>query len=655
VRSVVADGARRGLSVELVRVVEHGRLGRACGRAVVVARDGVQELGENGRVEVSRVLLDHPQAEVDMPEEPTLVRRAERRSRSELANPADVVEERCGEHEIVPEPGMELRGLAAERRDPHGVLEEASRIPVVPVGTRRRERAKRFPDVRVPDEGVDDGREPFVGDLGREELDKAVELVSVAPQGRRELCRVGVLGGLDRPHLHLELPAEALDAAEHPHGVALAEALVEQVDVVPDPCVDAATRVDELEREVCSACPGAPALLLRDREHALDGPVLDELGDRGHVPSLWLKPVGTLAAMADVQPFRAVRYAGAAGALADLVAPPYDAVTDEERAALYTRSPYNVVHVTLPESAASAGELYRDWLEQRILERDDEPSVWLSREEFVGPDGVARERHGVIVSLAATPYAVGSVLPHERTHPRIREERRRLLQETGVQPEPILLLAETSFAPSVPQASPDLAVDGTQLWRLPADAAEELRDAELLVADGHHRYESAVELGEELGEPVRIMALVVATDDAGLQLYPTHRFFVNRPDVAGGADDEPCGGLEDALVRLAGVPYEEAAAIRYRPGHVGLMHGGQGELDVELVDRYGLDGIRYTSKLDEALAAVDQGNADAAFVLRWPRVEDVFAVARRGEPMPPKSTYFFPKPLSGLLFHPVTP
>ena len=101
--------------------------------------------------------------------------------------------------------------------------------------------------------------------------------------------------------------------------------------------------------------------------------------------------------------------------------------------------------------------------------------------------------------------------------------------------------------------------------------------------------------------------------------------------------------------------HEQSAAIRYRRDRVGIVHGGQGELDVELVDRHGLDGIRYTPRLEEAVAAVDGGTADAAFLLRPPRVEDVFTVARRGEPMPPKSTYFFPKPLSGLLFHPVTP
>ena len=109
--------------------------------------------------------------------------------------------------------------------------------------------------------------------------------------------------------------------------------------------------------------------------------------------------------MADAQPFRAIRYSSAAGPLADLVAPPYDAVSDEERSQLYTRSPYNVLHVTLPESAAAAGRLYREWVASGVLEQDPEPAVWLALEEFVGPDGVSRARHGVIVSLAATPYA----------------------------------------------------------------------------------------------------------------------------------------------------------------------------------------------------------------------------------------------------------
>ena len=96
------------------------------------------------------------------------------------------------------------------------------------------------------------------------------------------------------------------------------------------------------------------------------------------------------------------------------------------------------------------------------------------------------------------------------------------------------------------------------------------------------------------------MALVVPTDDAGLQLFPTHRVFVNRADVASGADDEPASSLEDALARLEDATYDRSAVVRYRRGDVGLLRGAPGELDVELVDRYGLDGIRYTPRLDEA-------------------------------------------------------
>jgi len=358
--------------------------------------------------------------------------------------------------------------------------------------------------------------------------------------------------------------------------------------------------------------------------------------------------------MADAKPFRAVRYSGAAGSLADLVAPPYDAVGEEERAQLFTRSPYNVVHVTLPESADEAGRLYRDWLLTGVLEEDDEPVAWLVVENYVGPDGVARERRGVAVSLAAEPYGTGAVLPHERTDPGIREERLRLLRAIRVQPEPIFLLTDGRLDLEVPGRAPDLEVDGTRLWRLAALDDAALEDSELLIADGHHRYESTVELGAELGpRGARIMALVVSVDDPGLHVFPTHRVFSHRPDLLHVPDGEPCADLDEALARLAGELFAGSTAVAYRRGSVELVSGSEGELDVELVDRYGLDGIRYTPRSADATALVDGGDADVAFLLRAPRVEEVFAVARRGERMPPKSTYFFPKPLSGLLFHPV--
>jgi hypothetical protein len=150
-----------------------------------------------------------------------------------------------------------------------------------------------------------------------------------------------------------------------------------------------------------------------------------------------------------------------------------------------------------------------------------------------------------------------------------------------------------------------------------------------------------------------MMALLVSTEDPGLQVFPTHRVFRDRPDLAELHEGVPCPDLEDALARLAGEPRARAAAVAYRLGGVELVRGNEGELDVELVDRHGLEGIEYTPIATEAISAVDRGDADIAFLVRPPRIGDIFATARHGMRMPPKSTYFFPKPLSGLLFHPL--
>jgi uncharacterized protein (DUF1015 family) len=367
-----------------------------------------------------------------------------------------------------------------------------------------------------------------------------------------------------------------------------------------------------------------------------------------------MKDVGTLAGMADVQPFRAVRYSGAAGSLDDVVAPPYDTISKEERDRLHALSPFNVVHLTLPDSAEDAGALYRSWLEGGVLERDENPAIWLLAEDYVGPDGIARERRGIVASLAAEPYSTGSVLPHERTHPEIAAERLRLLRETHVQAEPIFLLVDRDLGVSVPERAPDLEVDTTRLWRLgDTDPVALVDGGQLLIADGHHRYESTVDFAAETGSNARTMALLVSTEDPGLLVFPTHRIFSGRSDLRDARDGEPITTLDEALVRLSDEPHVRSAAVAYRAGYVELVRGREGELDVELVDRLGLDGISYTPRVQDAVAAVDSGDADAAFLLRGPRVEDVFAAARRGQRMPQKSTYFFPKPLSGLLFHPV--
>jgi uncharacterized protein (DUF1015 family) len=243
------------------------------------------------------------------------------------------------------------------------------------------------------------------------------------------------------------------------------------------------------------------------------------------------------------------------------------------------------------------------------------------------------------------------VLPHERTQPRVRDDRLELLRATRVQPEPILLLADGLADVEPPSHHPDLEVDGRRLWR--AEAPESFGADQLLIADGHHRYESAVELGRELGAQARIMALVVPADDPGLHVFPTHRVFEGRPDLLELSGDARFDDFDEALRALSEEPFGRAAAIAYGRGSAQLVRGAEGELDTELVERHGLDGVRYVPATDEAVDAVDDGRADVAFILREPRVDDIFAVARRGHRMPPKSTYFYPKPLSGLVFHPL--
>ncbi len=203
--------------------------------------------------------------------------------------------------------------------------------------------------------------------------------------------------------------------------------------------------------------------------------------------------------MADVRPFRAVRYARPSEAL---TAPPYDVIADDELAALRARDPHNVAHLTLEPDAESAAERLRTWLADGVLVRDETPAVWWLEQDFVGPDGIPRSRSGIVGSLRAEPYSTGAVLPHERTHRGPIEGRLALLRATRTQLEPIFLLYDG--APPIdgpPARPPDLELDGSRLWRLDGDPGVSafFADTELLIADGHHRYETAVAFADEDG------------------------------------------------------------------------------------------------------------------------------------------------------------
>jgi len=336
-----------------------------------------------------------------------------------------------------------------------------------------------------------------------------------------------------------------------------------------------------------------------------------------------------------VSPFRALRYAEAAGPLPELVAPPYDVIDDDARLEYLARSPYNVVHLTLPESPEEAGRELAEWRVGGVLVRE-EPALWFVAQDYVGPDGVARTREGIAGAIEATPYEAGQVQPHERTHAGPKEGRLQLLRATRTQLEPIFLLYDADPKVARPERDADLDVEEgdvrTRLWRLPAEELD--IDVPLLIADGHHRYETAVAFREEDPSATHTFAVLVSSRSPGLEIFPTHRL----------------------VTQLAAEPvlaaWEGKGLALYRGGEYFHVDSDD-ELDARAVERYAANGVRYTPYAEEAVAAVDSGEAEAAFLVRAPSVAQVAALAARGETMPQKSTFFYPKLTSGLLFFPL--
>jgi uncharacterized protein (DUF1015 family) len=345
--------------------------------------------------------------------------------------------------------------------------------------------------------------------------------------------------------------------------------------------------------------------------------------------------------VADIRPFRALRYA--VPDLAAVVAPPYDVIGDEQRAGYLARSPHNIVHLTLPDSEEAAARELAEWRREGVLVEDEEPAYWWLSQRYTGPDGVERTRSGLVAALRAEPYDRGVVLPHERTHAGPKEGRLRLLTATRTHLEPIFLLWDgTIGVDGLGDADLETNEGGVEakLWRLNPEfgdaLTEELRDAQLLIADGHHRYETTLAFHEQDGsdESSWLMAVIVPTDQEGLTIFPTHRI-VQRLGETGGA---PVDAPGDALSVYRGGKYEEIQ-----------VEG----LDPEVVERFSPEGVSYTPSREDAIAAVDRGDAEAAFLLRPTKIEDVWEVARRGEVMPQKSTFFYPKLTSGLLLFPL--
>jgi uncharacterized protein (DUF1015 family) len=414
--------------------------------------------------------------------------------------------------------------------------------------------------------------------------------------------------------------------------------------------------------------------------------------------------------MADVQPLRALHYDLAkVGSLADVAAPPYDVIDPEQRGRLAGRSPYNVVRVDLPEGEpdpyAEAATIFERWQREGAVVRDDQPALWTLTQDYTGPDGRALTRHGVYGRVRVEDYGPGRIRPHERTHPGPKEDRLRLTRATKANLSPIFSLYDdpTGATDSVLSAAEPFGeltdADGTvnRLGRVSDSAAIEafqraLAPAELLIADGHHRYETARVYAEEVGgegEHRYVLMCLVALQDEGLTVFPTHRlirdttprtqealgstlrelFTVEEIDQADlrppdGAGPLTMGYIDSFFKRGFRLTLKDQASAdraladmpeTYRHLDTAVLEALvlNGPLGLSEDDISHLKGLGYSRTDDEALRLVLSGEYDAAFFLRSTPIEQVRAIAAAGVNMPPKSTYFFPKVPTGLLFNPL--
>jgi uncharacterized protein (DUF1015 family) len=302
------------------------------------------------------------------------------------------------------------------------------------------------------------------------------------------------------------------------------------------------------------------------------------------------------------------------------------------------------------------------------VEFDPPPETWGSGGDLRG----RRTRLDVLGALRLQAYEDRAVLPHERTHRGPREDRLALMRATGASLEPLWFLAEglrqlLARAPAGEQLAFDFAGERHTLRAVPeGDWTESVRrtlaERPVLIADGHHRYETALAYSQELGggpEAASRFTLALLTDleDPGLVVLPTHRLLKSGVSVTGG---EPVGSLPELLQAIRG----RVAAGTYRggafqvlplEGEVAVLELHRQVIDNILGKRSPEDYLVYTRDPEEAVRWVDEGAGVAAFFLDVPDLAAVLRVARAGETLPQKTTYFYPKPPSGMLFHLLDP
>lgn len=423
--------------------------------------------------------------------------------------------------------------------------------------------------------------------------------------------------------------------------------------------------------------------------------------------------------MAEIKAFKGMRYTYSGGSLNTLVCPPYDIISDAQRESYIKKNPYNIIRLELPkggdERYREAGDTLDKWLDGEILACDGEDGVYVYEMQFTA-NGAKRSLKGFVSLVRLTDFSEGIVLPHEETLSKAKQDRFDLMGETFCNFSQIysLYMDEDNSVYGIIDGSsngaPDMEVtdgDGTvhRMWRISdkntiSKLTKAFVDKKLYIADGHHRYETALNFHRSLcasGKAVPgdrsgyVMMMLVNMENNGLVVFPTHRIvhglaefnaekIIDECKKYFTVSEAPDEGRMQAALNMAYDEGKKAFAMYVGAGNCFVMtlkdetavkrllpdmSDAYCGLDVSVLHSlvleriFGIDkenmanqkNLGYTRSREEALRAVDIDGADCSFILNPTKVSEIRDVAAAGEKMPQKSTYFYPKLITGLVMN----
>ncbi len=425
--------------------------------------------------------------------------------------------------------------------------------------------------------------------------------------------------------------------------------------------------------------------------------------------------------MAEIKAFKGLRYTEKAGDIANLCCPPYDIISGEEREALIRKNQYNLIRLELPVLGGSedlapyheAANTLRAWLKDEILKTDEKEAIYIYEMEF-SAYGKSHKVKGFVSLVKLEPFSKGVILPHEETLSKAKADRFNLMKTTGCNFSQIYSLymdednSAFSLIDKASQGQPHSSfTDGDnvthRMWIVTdsefiAALTEKFADKKLYIADGHHRYETALNFKnyvegnlDEIGSSEYVPMMLVNMENDGLVVFPTHRIVRDLQSFDYNEVCEKCREYFDITPYLNREKGEEGLAKAYAEGKKAfvLFTGDNNytlltlknldvmntllpegctalkQLDVTVLHTlileriFGIDkenmakqiNLTYTRSMQEAIEAVDQKRANCCFLLNPTRVEEIRDVAAAGDKMPQKSTYFYPKLTTGLVMN----